>query len=103
MAARSTSRPPFAWTEKRFHSKALPYRRQLAAKLQELCRHLAVRDGRGGPVLSHPTQAQAASHLKKDGTSEPQRVSETSLSRYLTGEYLPAADVVKSIFYTAWQ
>ncbi|MEU0576248.1 hypothetical protein ABZ465_02850 [Streptomyces griseoincarnatus] len=92
MAARSNSGKPFAWTEKDFHDGASPARRQLAVTLQQLCRHLAIKSSDGGTVPTHPTQAQAAKYL---------HVSESSLTRYLTGQYVPPEKAVTLIFDTA--
>ncbi|GGV56106.1 hypothetical protein GCM10010294_01400 [Streptomyces griseoloalbus] len=91
MAARSSSRRPFAWTEKNLHEDVLPDKRRLAMTLQEICRHLVIKSA-DGVTLTHPTQAQAAEHLK---------ISETSLTRYLKGQYVPAAQVTASLFDTA--
>jgi transcriptional regulator with XRE-family HTH domain len=93
MTARSSTRRPFAWTEKEFHEDVLPDKRRLAAALQRICRRLVIKSP-DGEVLGSPTQAQAAEYL---------RVSETSLTRYLQGRYVPAAEVVVSIFDTACQ
>ncbi|MFE1261496.1 hypothetical protein ACFW5X_13300 [Streptomyces albogriseolus] len=92
MAARSGSRQPFAWTRKDFHNDASLGRRQLAEALQRVCRHLIIKSPDGGTVLTHPTQAQAAKHLY---------VGETSLTRYLTGQYVPSRETTASIFDTA--
>ncbi|PNV34409.1 hypothetical protein C1708_20500 [Streptomyces sp. DH-12] len=92
MAARSSSRPPFAWTKKDFHDDVPPGRRQLAMALREVCRHLVIKSPDGNTILTHPTQAQAAKHLY---------VGESSLTRYLTGQYVPSKKVTTSIFETA--
>ncbi|GHE36049.1 hypothetical protein ABT316_18220 [Streptomyces cellulosae] len=92
MAARSNNGEPFTWTEKDFHDDTSPARRQLAGALQQLCRHLAVKSPDGGTVFTHPTQAQAAKYLL---------VSESSLTRYLTGQYVPPEKAATSIFDTA--
>ncbi|MER7737426.1 hypothetical protein ABTX34_03685 [Streptomyces sp. NPDC096538] len=92
MAARSSSRHPFAWTEKDFHNDASPVRRQLAMSLRQICRHLVIKSPDGSTVLTHPTQAQAAKHLY---------VGESSLTRYLTGQYVPSEKVVTAIFEIA--
>jgi transcriptional regulator with XRE-family HTH domain len=91
MAARSSSRRPFAWTEKRFGEDVLPDKRRLAAELQGICRHLVIR-APDGMALTHPTQAQAARHLN---------ISETALSRYLHGQHVPPDKVTSFIFDTA--
>ncbi|MBJ6645854.1 hypothetical protein [Streptomyces sp. BSE7-9] len=92
MAARSSSRQPFAWTRKDFYNEASPGRRQLAEALQRVCRHLIIKSPDGSTVLTHPTQAQAAKHLY---------VGETSLTRYLTGQYVPSRETITSIYETA--
>ncbi|MEU5202140.1 hypothetical protein [Streptomyces pseudogriseolus] len=92
MAARSSSRQPFAWTEKDFHDDAPPGKRQLAVALRKVCRHLVIRSADGSTVLTHPTQAQAAKHLY---------IGESSLTRYLTGQYVPSEETTISIFETA--
>ncbi|GGQ89473.1 hypothetical protein GCM10010267_60630 [Streptomyces griseorubens] len=92
MAARSNNREPFAWTKKGFHNNASPVRRQLAMVLREVCRHLAVKSSDDGGVITHPTQAQAAKYL---------HVSESSLTRYLTGQYVAPAAAATSIFEIA--
>lgn len=92
MAARSNSGEPFAWTKKDFHNNASPVRRQLATALRKVCRHLAVTSPDGATVLTHPTQAQAAKYL---------HVSESSLTRYLTGQYVPPEEAATSIFEIA--
>ncbi|MER6749709.1 hypothetical protein [Streptomyces fungicidicus] len=91
MAARSSSRPPFAWTKKDLHESVLPDKRRLAVTLQKICRHLVIKSADGAPV-THPTQAQAAKHMN---------IGETSLTRYLTGQYVPPAQVTASLFDTA--
>lgn len=92
MAARSNSGEPFAWTEKDFHDGASPVRQQLAVALRQLCRHLAIKSSGGGTVFTRPTQAQAAKYL---------HVSESSLTRYLTGQYVPPEKAAALIFDTA--
>lgn len=91
MAARSSSRLPFAWTEKELGKDVLPDKRRLAVALQEVCRHLAVTTP-DGLTLTHPTQAQAAQYL---------HVSETTLTRYLQGQRVPPEKVASLIFATA--
>ncbi|MGC0409873.1 transcriptional regulator with XRE-family HTH domain [Streptomyces sp. SAI-195] len=91
MAARSNSRRPFAWAAKKLNEDVLPDRRQLAAALQEVCRHLVVTDGEG-QTPTHPTQAQAAAYL---------HVSETTLTRYLQGQRVPPEKGAAAIFDTA--
>ncbi|MFE9935761.1 hypothetical protein [Streptomyces hirsutus] len=91
MAARSSSRPPFAWTEKDFDEDVPPDKRRLAAALQRICRHLVIRTP-DGVTPTHPTQAQAAKYLK---------ISETALTRYLHGQHVPADKVTAFIFDTA--
>ncbi|WP_159106913.1 hypothetical protein [Streptomyces coelicoflavus] len=91
MAARSSSRRPFAWTEKDLARDVLPDRRQLAVALQKICRHLAVTTPEG-LTPTHPTQAQAARYL---------HVSETALTRYLQGQRVPPEKGAAVIFETA--
>ncbi|MGV9287770.1 hypothetical protein [Streptomyces sp. NPDC003719] len=91
MAARSSSRRPFAWTEKHFDENVLPDKRRLAAALQGICRHLTIRTP-DGMTPTHPTQAQAAKYLN---------ISETALSRYLHGLHVPPDKVTTFIFDTA--
>ncbi|MFG3161418.1 hypothetical protein ACGFY8_16215 [Streptomyces sp. NPDC048232] len=93
MAARSSSRRPFAWTEKEVDESVPPDRRRLAAALQSICRHLTVTAPHGA-VVTHPTQAQAAEYL---------HVSETALTRYLQGRRIPPAGVAALIFDIACQ
>lgn len=78
------SRTPYAWTRKKeFGSDVPPGKRALAGELQKLCRLLALnRDG------SAPTQQQAADRL---------HIRDTSLSRYLTAEYLPDIGIVRKL------
>ncbi|MGP2439691.1 hypothetical protein [Streptomyces sp. JW3] len=91
MAQRSSSRPPFAWTEKDFGEDVLPDKRRLAAALQEICRHLVVTTPEG-VTPARPTQAQAAKYL---------HVSETTLLRYLKGERVPPEKGAARIYDTA--
>ncbi|GGL28942.1 hypothetical protein GCM10010095_12430 [Streptomyces anthocyanicus] len=91
MAARSSSRHPFAWTEKELDRDVLPDHRQLAMALQEVCRHLVITTPEGLPP-THPTQAQAARYL---------HVSETTLTRYLQGQRVPPEKGAAVIFDTA--
>ncbi|MFJ4271543.1 hypothetical protein ACIP29_13400 [Streptomyces coelicoflavus] len=91
MAARSSSRRPFAWTEKDLDRDVLPDKRQLAVALQQICRHLAVTTPEG-LTPTHPTQAQAARYL---------HVSETTLTRYLHGQRVPPEKGAAVIFDTA--
>ncbi|MDX3401066.1 MULTISPECIES: hypothetical protein [Streptomyces] len=91
MAARSSSRRPFAWTEKQLDRDVLPDHRQLAVALQEVCRHLVITTPEGLPP-THPTQAQAARYL---------HVSETALTRYLQGQRVPPEKGAAVIFDTA--
>ncbi|MGI5394701.1 hypothetical protein [Streptomyces sp. CA-251251] len=91
MTARSTSRLPFAWTDKAFHEDVLPDKRRLATALQRICRRLTIRTP-DGVTPTHPTQAQAATYL---------RISETALTRYLRAQHVPAYEVTAFIFDTA--
>ncbi|WP_328502958.1 hypothetical protein OG828_30805 [Streptomyces sp. NBC_00457] len=75
---------PYAWTAKKeFGSDVPPGKRALAAQLQKLCRLLAL-----NPDGSAPTQQQAADRL---------HTGDTSLSRYLTAEYLPDIGIVRDL------
>lgn len=91
MAAHNSSRPPFAWTKKDFPDDVLPDMRRLAVALQEICRYFVIKSA-DGAALTHPTQAQAADHLK---------VSETTLTRYLRGQRVPPDTTAHLIFETA--
>ncbi|MEU3199083.1 hypothetical protein [Streptomyces sp. NPDC006996] len=91
MAAHSNRRTPFAWTEKGLGDDVPPDRQRLAFALQEMCRRLTVRTPEG-EALTHPTQAQAAKHLK---------ISETALTRYLHGQHVPADKVTVYLYDTA--
>lgn len=74
---------PYCWTEKPFTSDIPPGKQALATELQGLCRLLALE-----PDGSAPTQGRAADRF---------HVSETSLSRYLSGKYLPGLTVIREI------
>lgn len=91
MTARSSSRRPFAWTEKKLGKDLMPGKRQLAVTLQSVCRQLVVTTPEG-LTPTHPTQAQAARHL---------RVSETALTRYLQGQRVPPEATAIYLFNTA--
>ncbi|MCT7351334.1 hypothetical protein N4P33_04015 [Streptomyces sp. 15-116A] len=91
MAARRTSRRPFAWTEKDFPDDVFQDKRRFGAALQEICRHFVIRSADGAP-LTHPTQAQAAGYLN---------VSESALTRYLRGQHVPPRATALLIFETA--
>ncbi|MGQ5592167.1 hypothetical protein ACUJ8N_02695 [Streptomyces sp. ESR1.13] len=90
MTARSTSRPPFAWTEKELDKDVLPDKRRLAVTLQRMCRFLVITTP-DGMTPTHPTQAQAAQYL---------HVSETTLTRYLQGQRVPPEKGATVIFDT---
>jgi len=81
------SHAPYCWTAKELSSDVPPGKRALAAELQRLCRLLALE-----PNGSAPTQKQAADRL---------HVSDTSLSRYLSTEYLPDIAIVRLLHATA--
>ncbi|MET9143259.1 hypothetical protein [Streptomyces sp. NPDC004042] len=91
MAVRSSSRRPFAWTEKKLDKDVMPDKRQLAVTLQRVCRHLIVTTPEG-LTPTHPTQAQAARYLN---------VSETTLTRYLQGQRVPPEATATHLFDTA--
>ncbi|WP_143652598.1 helix-turn-helix domain-containing protein [Streptomyces sp. 13-12-16] len=93
MTQRSTSRRPFAWTEKKLDEDVLPDRRRFATALQEVCRHLVV-TAPDGVTPTRPTQAQAAKYLN---------VSETTLTRYLQGERIPPEKGAARIYDIACQ
>ncbi|MEV5881887.1 hypothetical protein AB0L74_04055 [Streptomyces sp. NPDC052020] len=88
MARGKGSRVSYGWTAKRFSSDVPPGKRQLAKALQEVCRHLSPGDRAG----TGPTQAEAALHVN---------VSETSLSRFLSGRSVPRLETLKHIYKTA--
>lgn len=91
MARGKGSGVSYGWTAKRFSSDVPPGKRQLAKALQEVCRHLAP-GGRAGRTGTGPTQAEAASHVN---------VSETSLSRFLSGQSVPRLETLEHIYKTA--
>ncbi|MER6158419.1 hypothetical protein ABT147_23150 [Streptomyces sp. NPDC001868] len=72
---------------KEFGSDVPPGKRALAAELQKLCRLLALE-----PNGSAPTQKQAADRL---------HTSDTSLSRFLSAEYLPNITIVRVLHAAA--
>ncbi|WP_155054709.1 hypothetical protein [Streptomyces blattellae] len=84
MSRAKGSQTPYGWTTKKeFGSDVPPGKRALATELQRLCRLLALNaDGNA------PTQKQAADRL---------HVSDTSLSRYLSAEYLPDIGIVRDL------
>ncbi|MGV9992963.1 hypothetical protein [Streptomyces sp. NPDC003374] len=86
-----TGRTP--WTDKTFHAGAGPNMRGLAAALQALCRCLTpdTRDRRAGKRL---TQARAAARIP---------CADSCLSRYLSGESLPAFGIVAKLHAEACQ
>lgn len=81
----------YGWTAKRFSSDVPPGKRQLATALQKVCRHLAP-GGQSRRAGAGPTQAEAALHVN---------VSETSLSRFLSGQSVPRRETLEHIYKTA--
>lgn len=83
--------PSHAWARKPISSDVPPGKRELALQIQQLCSHLTgeTRTKRG---ISEPTQAQAAKRLG---------VSETSLSRFLSGNSVPALELLERIYMSA--
>ncbi|GGZ79743.1 hypothetical protein ACFOOM_07180 [Streptomyces echinoruber] len=79
------------WINKEFSSDVPPAKRAFAAALQELCRHLAPAKSSGQPAKA-PTQAEAARHVN---------CSESSLSRFLSGQYVPRPESVEHIYKKA--
>ncbi|MEV5339119.1 hypothetical protein AB0K93_11615 [Streptomyces sp. NPDC052676] len=71
-----------SWIDKEFSSDVTPAKRALALALQEVCRHITPDKSSRNRV----TQAKAAEHLG---------CSESSLSRFLSGQALPAFGLVK--------
>ncbi|MEV0179571.1 helix-turn-helix domain-containing protein [Streptomyces sp. NPDC050625] len=67
------------WLDKEFRSDVPPGKRALALAMQRLCHHIAAAVP-GKSVEAGPTQAEVAKHLN---------CSETSLSRFLSGQSVP--------------
>ncbi|WP_435611827.1 hypothetical protein [Streptomyces sp. bgisy159] len=87
-----TSRPPYAWAKKPFESDLSPARRELAAALQSLCALVLITpDGADAPT-PNPTQGEVANRLA---------MSESALSRALSGKVLPVRRSVEVLFEAA--
>lgn len=86
------SRPPYAWVKKSIGSGLSPARRELASILQGLCPLLLITpEGADAPTHS-PTQSEVANRLK---------MSESALSRALSGKALPQRRSVEILFEEA--
>ncbi|MGY3788211.1 helix-turn-helix domain-containing protein [Streptomyces antibioticus] len=80
-----------SWVAKAISSDVPPGKRELALRIQQLCRHLTGESGAKKGILK-PTQAQAAKRLG---------ISETSLSRFLSGYSVPAMELLALIHASA--
>ncbi|MFF4490886.1 helix-turn-helix domain-containing protein [Streptomyces sp. NPDC001544] len=83
--------PSHAWATKNISSDVPPGKRELALQIQQLCRHLTGESDTKKGILE-PTQAQAAKRLG---------ISETSLSRFLSGNSVPALELLERIHVSA--
>lgn len=79
------------WAAKSINGDVPPGKRELALRIQQLCRHLAG-ESRTKKGIPEPTQAQAAKRLG---------ISETSLSRFLSGYSVPAMELLERIYTSA--
>ncbi|MFF7789497.1 hypothetical protein [Streptomyces sp. NPDC007991] len=79
------------WIHKEFRSDVPPGQRALAIALQNLCRHITPTSSNKSPNTA-PTQADAARHLL---------CSESSLSRFLSGQSVPRFHSVEHLYKTA--
>ncbi|GGM90855.1 helix-turn-helix domain-containing protein [Streptomyces fuscichromogenes] len=79
--------PGHTWARKAIGSDVPPGKRELALQLQQLCCHLTG-ESRTKKDIPDPTQAQAAKRLG---------ISETSLSRFLSGKSVPALELLEQI------
>ncbi|MCS0602454.1 hypothetical protein NX794_14710 [Streptomyces sp. LP11] len=77
-----------SWINKQFRSDVPPAKRALAVALQEVCRHITPDKSSRNRI----TQATAAAHLG---------CSESSLSRFLSGQSLPALPLVENFYKRA--
>ncbi|MGW3727858.1 helix-turn-helix domain-containing protein [Streptomyces sp. NPDC000851] len=77
-----------SWIDKKFRSNVPPGKRALAKALQEVCRHLTPDRSSRNRI----TQAKAAEHLG---------CSESSLSRFLSGQSLPGLQLVEGFYKQA--
>jgi transcriptional regulator with XRE-family HTH domain len=80
-----------SWIHKKFRSDVPPGQRALAIALQNLCRHITPTASNKSPDIT-PTQADAARHLL---------CSESSLSRFLSGQSVPRFQSVEHFYKTA--
>ncbi|MFF6980681.1 helix-turn-helix domain-containing protein [Streptomyces sp. NPDC008343] len=89
MTQRGGGRGTRPWTNKVISEDVPPGRRAFAAALQRLARHLRTQSAAGNKAAHRPpTQKEAAERLK---------ISESSLSRYLCGRYVPDFSIVKAL------
>ncbi|MFI9339783.1 hypothetical protein ACIG0D_00675 [Streptomyces sp. NPDC052773] len=86
------SRPPYAWAKKSFESGVSPARRELAAALQSLCPVLLIKPKGADAPTRNPTQGEVAKRLK---------MSESALSRALSGKALPERRSLEILFEAA--
>ncbi|MFF9129425.1 hypothetical protein [Streptomyces sp. NPDC014806] len=86
------SRPPYAWAKKSFESGLSPARRELAAALQSLCPLLLITPEGADAPTHNPTQGEVANRLT---------MSESALSRALSGKVLPEWRSVEVLFEAA--
>lgn len=84
-------KPSHAWAAKSISSDVPPGKRELALQIQQLCRHLTG-ESRTKKGILEPTQAQAAKRLG---------ISETSLSRFLSGHSVPPMRLLERIHESA--
>ncbi|MFC8344428.1 hypothetical protein [Streptomyces sp. NPDC057280] len=84
-----------AWAAKSISGDIPPGKRDLAIQIQRLCAHLTgkshTKQGARKGIIK-PTQAQAAERLK---------ISETSLSRFLSGRSVPSMRLLEQIYGAA--
>jgi transcriptional regulator with XRE-family HTH domain len=80
-----------SWIDKEFRSDVPPGHRALAKALQGLCRYITPKPSNKSPGMP-PTQADAAAHLN---------CSESSLSRFLSGQSVPRLRSVEHLYETA--
>jgi transcriptional regulator with XRE-family HTH domain len=83
--------PSHAWAAKSIGSDVPPGKRDLALQIQRLCHHLTG-ESRTKKGILEPTQAQAARRLG---------ISEASLSRFLSGNSVPALELLERIHASA--
>lgn len=79
------------WIDKKVRSDVPPGQRALARALQDLCRHITPPPSNKSQQGA-PTQAEAARHLL---------CSESSLSRFLSGQSVPRLPSVEHLYKTA--